>query len=159
MLTYDFEPLYRTSVGFDTLIHVLESALDAGQAVDDYPPYDIESLDDGRYRVTLDVAGFAPDELEVQTQQNWLIVTGRKPPQERGREYFYRGLRADNFERRFQLADFVKVTGANLADGLLTIDLVRELPEALRPRRIEISAQMPGLVHKAKELLTGDKAA
>lgn len=159
MLSFNFEPLYRSSVGFDTLVHLLESALDSGPPTDGYPPYNIESRGDDSYRLTVNVAGFAQEELDIQVQDNWLTITGRKAEQSNGSGFLYRGLPIENFERRFQLADFVKVESASLADGLLTIDLIRELPEALRPRRIEITAQKPGIVHKAKKLLSGDKAA
>lgn len=159
MFTYDFDPLYRNSVGFDALVRLLESAVASGGSGESYPPYNIEGQGDDAYRITLNVAGFGRDEVSVETEQNWLLVKGQKAPPALAPEYLYRGLPTDNFERRFQLADFVKVTGANLADGLLTIDLVRELPEALRPRRIEIMAQKPGLMQKAKKLLSGDKAA
>lgn len=157
MLSIDFEPLYRSSIGFDTLVSLLESTLDSAPAWDGHPPYNIASQGDDRYRLTLNVAGFGQDELSVETRQNWLVVSGHKAAQPADATYLYQGFAPRDFERRFQLADYVKVQGATLADGLLTVELVRDLPEAMKPRRIEIGAPKIGIVQKAKQLL--DKAA
>lgn len=138
MRTYDFAPLYRSVVGFDRLANLLEAAAsgDAGG----YPPYNIETVDDNAYRIEMAVAGFKPDELAVDVKENVLTVAGRKAANDDPRRYLHRGLAERNFERRFQLADYVVVTDAQLADGLLSISLRRELPESLKPRRIEIKA-------------------
>ena len=139
MRNYDFAPLTRSAVGFDRLFTMLEAASKTeGQG---YPPYNIESLDENRYRIELAVAGFKPAELNIEARENVLIVTGRKAANDGAddRRFLHRGLAERDFERRFQLADYVVVKGAALANGLLTIDLKRELPEALKPRSIEIA--------------------
>jgi molecular chaperone IbpA len=133
----DFTPFRRSTVGFDRLFDLLESN-DGWQGTDNYPPFDLERTGEESYRITLAVAGFGEDEIEITAQQNLLLVTGRKPPQQEGR-YIHRGIAARPFERRFGLADFVQVRNAELRDGILSIDLVREIPEEMRPRRIEIS--------------------
>ena len=138
---FDFGPLFRSSVGFDRMLDLLQHSTRGG-AEESYPPYDIERTGEDSYRVTLAVAGFRPDELTVTAQQNLLLVSGKKRRNGEGgeqqREVLYRGIAGRGFERRFELADHVKVVGANLTDGLLTVDLKREVPEAMRPRRIEI---------------------
>ena len=137
MRTIDFSPLYRSVVGFDRLADLLDSATADG-AANGYPPYNIERTDENAYRVDIAVAGFRPDELEIEVKENLLKVTGRKAANDEPRRYLHRGLAERNFERRFQLADYVVVTGAALADGLLSITLERQLPEQLKPRRVEI---------------------
>lgn len=151
MRTIDFSPLYRSVVGFDRLANLLETA--SADAATGYPPYNIERTDDNSYRVDIAVAGFRPDELDIEVKENLLTVTGRKAANDEPRRYLHRGLAERNFERRFQLADYVVVTKANLADGLLSISLKRELPEALKPRRIEIST------NPSANLIEGEKAA
>jgi molecular chaperone IbpA len=139
---FDFAPLFRSGVGFDRVFDLLENATRV-QALDNWPPYNIERTGEDGYRITMAVAGFAQDELELTTQPNWLVVSGRKQPQQgeaEGAQYLHRGIATRSFERRFELADYVKVDKAWLADGLLTIELVREVPEAMRPRRIEVQA-------------------
>ncbi len=140
MRTVDFSPLYRSVVGFDRLAALLDSAAKTDTA-STWPPYNIESTGENTYRIELAVAGFKSDELNLEVNQNLLTVTGRKTANddETQRRYLHRGLAERNFERRFQLADYVVVTDAQLADGLLAISLKREIPEALKPRRIEIS--------------------
>jgi molecular chaperone IbpA len=138
MRTVDFAPLYRSVVGFDRLATLLEAATKA-EAPAGYPPYNIETIGDDAYRIEIAVAGFRPDELTVDVKENVLTVAGRKQANDEGRRYLHRGLAERNFERRFQLADYVVVTEAGLADGLLSISLKRELPESLKPRRIDIS--------------------
>ncbi|THD81843.1 MAG: Hsp20 family protein [Phenylobacterium sp.] len=139
MRTFDFAPLYRSVVGFDRFADLLESA-QAETAPAGYPPYNIERTAENEYRIEIAVAGFKPEELNVEVKENLLTVQGRKPANDEARRYLHRGLAERNFERRFQLADYVVVTDANLADGLLQLSLKREIPEALKPRRIEIGA-------------------
>jgi molecular chaperone IbpA len=141
---FDFTPYRRSAIGFDRLFDVLETAARNG-APDNYPPFDIERSGDDSYRVTLAVAGFTADEIELTAQQNLLVVTGKKGENDEGRTFVHRGIAARGFERRFELADYVQVSGANLENGLLTIDLVREVPEAMRPRKIAIAGQTPVL--------------
>ena len=138
MRTIDFSPLYRSVVGFDRLADLLDAA-SADQA-QGYPPYNIERTDENAYRIEIAVAGFKPEELTIEVKENLLTVTGAKPANDDTRRFLHRGLAERNFERRFQLADYVIVTEAALADGLLSIALKRELPEQLKPRRIEIKA-------------------
>ena len=152
MRTIDFAPLYRSVVGFDRLASLLEAA--TSEAAGGYPPYNIERTDENAYRIEIAVAGFRPEELNIEVKENLLTVQGRKTANDDGRRYLHRGLAERNFERRFQLADYVIVTEAKLADGLLSIALKRELPEALKPRRIEISAGAA-----EAQLIEGDKAA
>jgi molecular chaperone IbpA len=137
---FDFSPLFRTTVGFDRMLDALRGAMRT-EHPDGFPPYDIERLGEDRYRITLAVAGFAPEELSVTAHPNLLVVTGERhaPGEEQAyRQVLHRGIAARAFERRFELADHVRVTEARLQDGLLTIMLERDLPEAMRPRRIEI---------------------
>ena len=139
---YDFSPLYRSMIGVDRMADLIETAMRAD--IDQgYPPYDIEKTSDDAYRITMATAGFAEGELEVTAQPNLLIVAGRKAEADGARAFLHNGLANRSFERRFELADHVVVKAASYADGLLTIDLAREIPEALRPRRIEIGG--PGL--------------
>lgn len=139
MRTYDFTPLYRSAVGFDRLAGLLESAARTSQE-NGWPPYNIETTGENAYRIEIAVAGFKPDELNIEVKENLLTVTGRKTANDDadGRNFLHRGLAERDFERRFQLADYVVVKTADLVNGLLSIDLERELPEALKPRRIEI---------------------
>ena len=136
MRTIDFSPLYRSVVGFDRLADLLDSA--ATETATGYPPYNIERTGDHEYRVEIAVAGFKPEELSIEVKESLLIVQGRKSANDVERKFVHCGLAERNFERRFQLAEYVVVTEANLADGLLQVSLKRELPEALKPRRIEI---------------------
>ena len=139
MRPYDFAPLNRSTVGFDRLFHMLDTL---GNNVDDggYPPYNIERLADNSYRITMAVAGFARDEIGIEVKETALSVRGEKKSDETKREYLHRGIAQRGFERRFQLADFVEVTGADLKDGLLHIDLVRNIPERMKPRTIAIGS-------------------
>ncbi|HEY8617278.1 Hsp20 family protein [Phenylobacterium sp.] len=152
MRTIDFSPLYRSVVGFDRLADLLESAT-TETAATGYPPYNIERTDENAYRIEIAVAGFRPEELNVEVKENLLTVQGRKTANEDGRRFLHRGLAERNFERRFQLADYVVVTDASLDNGLLSISLKRELPEALKPRRIEINGG------GRAQLIEGEKAA
>ena len=150
MRTIDFSPLYRSVVGFDRLAQLLETAT-VDQA-SGYPPYNIERTDENAYRIEIAVAGFRPDELNIEVKENLLTVQGRKAANDAERRFLHRGLAERDFERRFQLADYVIVADARLADGLLSIALRRELPEALKPRRIDIATA-------SAPLIEGEKAA
>jgi molecular chaperone IbpA len=138
---YDFSPLYRSMIGVDRMANLIETAMKS-EGGDAYPPYDIQKTGEDTYRVRLAAAGFSPEELELTAQPNLLIVAGRKKTDEEAeaRTYLHRGIAGRNFERRFELADYVVVKSATFTNGLLSIDLAREVPEALRPRRVEISA-------------------
>ena len=158
MRTYDFSPLYRSAVGFDRLARQLESAARSSQE-NGWPPYNIETTGENAYRIEIAVAGFSPDELNIEAKENLLTVTGKKAANDDAavqKTYLHRGLAERDFERRFQLADYVVVKGADLSNGLLTIDLQRELPEALKPRRIEIATGQ-GLIEGKTD--KADKAA
>jgi len=139
MRTFDPTPLFRASVGFDRIADLMDRMLTAEAGQPTYPPYNIEKTAEHGYRITVAVAGFAGDELAVEVKDSALVVTGRKAEDEAGRTWLHRGIATRAFERRFHLADHVRVTGATHADGMLHIDLVREVPEALKPRRIEIA--------------------
>jgi molecular chaperone IbpA len=134
---FDLAPLWRSSIGFDRLIDVLGQAMSSENPAK-YPPYNIERTGDDAYRLTLALAGRSPDEITVTTEPNLLVISGEKA-EPKGKEFLYQGIPSVAFEQRFNLADYVRVCNARMADGLLVIDLVRELPEALRPRRIEIA--------------------
>lgn len=136
MRSIDFSPLYRSAIGFDRLANLIESAASNGNA--GYPPYNIEQLGDSDYRISMAVAGFTQEELELSFQENLLTVKGNKQA-DTERHYLYQGIAERGFERRFQLADYVRVKGADLKNGLLHIDLAREVPEAMKPRKIEIN--------------------
>jgi molecular chaperone IbpA len=139
MRHFDFAPLYRSTVGFDRLAQILDSVTGLDNETV-YPPYNIERLSDNEYRITMAVAGFAQNELKVDVKESALSVKGEKKADEAERKYLHRGIAARSFERRFQLADYVEVKGADLKDGLLHIDLVRNLPERMKPRTVAISA-------------------
>ncbi len=135
----DFSPLFRSAVGFDRMADLLERATRFGPS-DNWPPYDIEKTGEDAYRITMAVAGFAPDEIEVVAKPNLLTVSGQKAKSEEGVQYLHRGIATRSFRQTFELADYVKVADAKLDNGLLMIELVREVPEAMKPRRIEIKA-------------------
>ncbi len=139
MNRFDFAPYRRTTVGFDRLFDLLENHARAAGG-DNYPPFNIERRGDDAYRITLAVAGFKPADLDLTAQQNMLIVQGRKGDEAVEGEYLHVGIAQRGFERRFELADFVLVVGANLEDGLLSIDLVREVPDAMKPRKIAVGS-------------------
>lgn len=138
MTTIDFSPLFRNAIGFDRLARQFESAY--RNDASGYPPYNIELMDEDQYQIALAVAGFAEDELEIEVKENILKVSGAKQPEDQEKKYLHRGIANRSFERTFQLADYVRVEGAGLKDGLLNIKLVREIPEAVKPRRIEITS-------------------
>ena len=144
---FDLAPLHRSSIGFDRIFDMLENAARALGA-DNWPPYDTVKLSEDRNRITMAVAGFRRDELDISVQPNLLVVTGERRNGEQEGEYLFRGIASRAFSRRFDLAVHVKVTGANLADGLLTIELERQLPEAMKPRRIAINGHAPQIDNK-----------
>jgi molecular chaperone IbpA len=136
---YDFSPLYRSTVGFDRLFDMLEQSRRAEPAAS-WPPYDIEKTGEDQYRISMAVAGFSPEEIQLVQQGNTLLVAGQKHPEPEGVQVLHRGIATRAFKQSFNLADHVKVTDAKLENGLLTVELKREIPEALKPRRIEIAA-------------------
>ncbi len=136
---YDFGNFRRSSVGFDRLFDMLENS---NFGAENYPPFDLIRLDDNRYRIEVAVAGFGRDEIEITSQQNQLLIRGQKSD-ENGNDYVHRGIANRSFERRFALADHIQVNGADLKDGMLSIELVREIPEAMKPRKIEIGGTQP----------------
>lgn len=151
MREFDFSPFSRSSIGFDRMFHALESTLRVPEAAEAWPPYNIGKTGEGAFRIELAVAGFTVDELTITAHQNVLIVAGKKANQAEA-QYLYRGIPAGGFERRFSLADFIKVAGADYSDGILSISLVREVPEEMKPRNITIngtSGQQRTIEHKA----------
>jgi molecular chaperone IbpA len=136
MRTYDFAPLWRSTIGFDRLFDLIDSTQRSGE--EHYPPYDIERLGEDRYQISLALAGFAPDEITVTAEQNVLSIEGRKADKEQ-REYIYQGISTRHFKRQFNLADYVQVKAARFDNGLLRIELLREVPEAMKPRSIPIT--------------------
>ena len=151
MRSYDFAPLYRATVGFDRIADLMDRALSADVAQPTYPPYNIEKTAEDAYRISIAVAGFSPDELTVEVRDGSLYVSARKASDETERNYLHRGIATRAFERRFALADHVRVAGAVHEHGMLHLDLVRETPEALKPRRIEIArAAAPTQVIEAR---------
>lgn len=142
MRQFDLTPYRRSTVGFDRLFDMLEASTRQA-TTDNYPPFNLERLADDRYRITLAVAGFARDEIEIVAQQNLLLVKGKKEEKDGGNAYLHLGIANRSFERRFELADFVRVDDARLNDGLLTIELVREVPEAMKPKTVAIKTGAP----------------
>ena len=140
MRTFDLAPLYRSTVGFDQLANMMDRVLSNDVAQPSYPPYNIDKTADDADRISLAVAGFSADDLGIEVKQNALIVTAKKGEEASEKAYLHRGIATRAFERRFHLADHVRVTGASHEDGMLHINLEREIPEALKPRRIEISS-------------------
>jgi molecular chaperone IbpA len=140
MTTFDFTPLYRSAIGFDRLASLMDDAMRTDNQPS-YPPYNVELVDENSYRITMAVAGFSDNEIEIETEGDTLTVSAKKAPEEKERTYLHQGIAARSFERRFNLADHVKVAGANLENGLLHIELVREIPEAMKPRKIEIGSK------------------
>ncbi|MCX7354834.1 MAG: Hsp20 family protein [Alphaproteobacteria bacterium] len=139
MRSFDFAPLFRSTVGFDRLASALESSLSAEDSAFSYPPYNIEKTGEDTYRITLAVAGFGESEIEIVQHEDTLSVVGEKKGQNgQAAQYLYRGIAGRAFKREFQLADHVRVTGASMDNGLLHVDLVREVPEAMKPRKIEV---------------------
>jgi molecular chaperone IbpA len=139
MRTFDLSPLFRSTVGFDRMTRLMESALNTDDAAVSYPPYNIEKTGDDDYRIIMAVAGFAPEDIDVTQKEQVLLVAGRQSKDGDQRQYLHRGIAGRAFERRFQLADHIKVTGASLVNGLLHVELKREVPEAAKPRSIRIA--------------------
>jgi molecular chaperone IbpA len=150
MNSFDFSPLLRTAIGFDRLARTLETAR-ASQDTQGYPPYNIEKLGEDSYVLTMAVAGFGPDDLEIVARDNVLTVAGRAPQTEEGRSYLHRGIAGRAFERRFALADHIVVDGANLEHGLLQLSLKRVVPEALKPRRIPVQPGRPVIANEGSQ--------
>ena len=140
MRSFDFAPLYRSSVGFDQIANMMDRVQSSDGAQASYPPYNIEKTAEDTYRISIAVAGFSDEDLGIEVKENALIVTARKADEDDSKTYLHRGIATRAFERRFHLADHVRVTGASHANGMLHIDLEREIPEALKPRRIEIAS-------------------
>ncbi|MCP5374467.1 MAG: Hsp20 family protein [Hyphomicrobiales bacterium] len=154
MTRYDFTPLFQHTIGFDRLARMMDSAFQAADAKTAYPPYNIEAEGENHYRITMAVAGFDETELDVEVREQALTVTGRKAAEDKDSTFLYHGIAGRDFVRTFRLADHLKVTGANLANGLLIIDLEREVPETMKPRTIEIKKSAPkSLAEKAKKLI------
>lgn len=144
MNTIDLSPLYRSTIGFDRLGALLDTALRADQSSAGYPPYNIEAVGENRYAITLAVAGFEENELDIQVERGVLTVRGKKSDEGKERKYLHQGIATRAFERKFSLADHVEVTGAQLTNGLLNISLVREIPEAMKPKTIAINSGTSG---------------
>ena len=152
MRQYDFAPLYRSTVGFEHLASLLDTLTGVGNDTQTYPPYNIERLGENSYRIAMAVAGFSPDDIKVEVEESLLKVSGHKSDEAKDNEFLYRGIAARNFERRFQLADYVEVKGADIKNGMLHIDLAREVPEKMKPRAIAIGSSKPAekvIEHKA----------
>ncbi|MBN8431924.1 Hsp20 family protein [Microbulbifer salipaludis] len=157
MRNLDLSPLYRSAIGFDRLASLLDTMTTSEQNQPAYPPYNIELTGEDAYRISMAVAGFDQSELDIHMEQNRLTVSGKKVADEEKRNFLHRGIAARNFERRFQLADHVRVTDAQLVNGLLHIELVREIPEAMKPRKIEISSGNLLQSSQADEAQTGER--
>jgi len=139
MTNFDLSPLYRSSVGFDSLSTLLDSAFQTEKSSAGYPPYNIEAVEENQYAVTLAIAGFKEAEIDIQTENGVLTIRGNKATENSDNNFLHKGIAQRPFERKFNLADHVEVTGANLEDGLLTIELVKEIPEAMKPKIITIN--------------------
>ena len=142
MRTYDFSPLFRSTIGFDRLTNIMDAAMRQNDVTESYPPYNIQKTGENAYCITLAVAGFSEEELEIISHDGNLVIEGRVKPNEENSEniFLHRGIAGRAFKRSFQLADHIKITGANLSNGLLNVELVREIPEELKPRKIEIGS-------------------
>ena len=151
MTNFDFSPLYRTTVGFDHLSTLLDNIHRSDRAANSYPPYNIELINENNYQITMAVSGFKSDELDIKSEQRTLTVRGQKHPDQNSRNFLHQGIAARNFERKFQLADHIEITGAQLENGLLHIDLAREIPEAMKPKTIPIKEGNGRLVDVSRE--------
>jgi molecular chaperone IbpA len=149
MRYFDFSPLTRSTVGFDRIFDLLDNASTLAQGDDGYPPYNIARTGESSYRIEIALAGFSPEDLTVTSQQNMLIVTGRRVGEDNA-QYLHHGIAKRAFERRFNLADYVKVANASLVNGLLTIDLAREIPDEMKPRKIEVVSTAPKTIEQDK---------
>jgi molecular chaperone IbpA len=150
MTTFDFSPLFRTAIGFDRMARLMDSAVSSAEAPT-YPPYNIEKTGDDTYRLTMAVAGFRPEDLDLTVKENTLVVSGRVSGESQKGEVLYRGIAGRAFERRFVLADHIVVDGADLQNGLLHVGLKRVVPEALKPRKIAIGGTVPGAIANDSE--------
>jgi len=150
MRNFDFSPLYRSTIGFDHLSSLMDAVNRSDTNQSSYPPYNIELLDKDQYRITIAIAGFVESELDLQIEKQMLTIKGKKGAEDVERNFLHQGIAGRNFERRFQLADHVEVTAARLANGLLHIDLAREIPEALKPKKIAINADSGKLFDLSK---------
>ena len=151
MRNMDLTPLYRASIGFDRIADLMDRALSSDISATTYPPYNIEKTGENAYRISIAVAGFSADDLSVEMKEGAVIVSARKAEEDEGKTYLHRGIATRAFERKFALADHVRVTGASHVDGMLHIELVREIPEALKPRRIEIAKTAPQTVEAEEQ--------
>jgi molecular chaperone IbpA len=145
MRNFDFAPLYRSTVGFDQIANLMDRVLTAETAQPSYPPYNIEKLEDDAYRISIAVAGFSEADLSVEVREKSLIVSARKADEDEAKTYLHRGIATRAFERRFHLADHVIVTGAAHSDGMLHIELERQVPDALKPRQVQIASTTPSI--------------
>lgn len=155
--SYDYSPLFRSSVGFDRVFNLLENAQRV-RPISDWPPYDIVKTGDDTYRISLAVAGFSEEDLDLTFKSNLLIITGRREG-DQAEGYLHRGIAGRPFEHKFELADHVRVTGANLVNGLLSVDLVREIPDEMKPRKIEIQTVAPSIASTSPQQIEGQRAA
>jgi molecular chaperone IbpA len=158
---FDFSPLFRSTIGFDRLTRLVDAATRVDNSSLTYPPYNIEKTGEDAYRLTMAVAGFSPDELDITVQENSLLVTGKAKKDEEDSRYLHRGIARRAFERRFSLADHIKIVGATIENGMLHVDLAREVPEAAKPRKIEIGVGQPAPVSSGpqQEQVTQQRAA
>jgi molecular chaperone IbpA len=141
---FDFSPLFRSTIGFDRLTRLVDAATRVDNSVPTYPPYNIEKTGEDAYRLSMAVAGFAPEEIDLTVHENSLLVTGKAKKEDEDGRYLHRGIARRAFERRFSLADHIKIVGANLENGMLHVDLARDVPEAAKPRKIAIGTGQPG---------------
>ncbi len=141
MRTFDLSPLFRSTVGFDHLARMLDTASRVDEQAVSYPPYNIEKLGEDNYRISMAVAGFAEEDLELTAQNHTLVITGRAHKDDEATQFLHHGIAGRSFERRFELADYIKVAGASLVNGLLHVDLAREVPEAMKPRKITVATK------------------
>ena len=151
MTNFDFSPLYRTTVGFDHLSTLLDNIHRSDRAANSYPPYNIVLICENNYQITMAVSGFNSDELDIKSEQRTLTVKGQKHPDQNTRNYLHQGIAASNLERKFQLAEHIELTGAQLENGLLHIDLAREIPEAMKPKSIPINDGKGRLMYVSRE--------
>jgi len=150
MRNFDLSPLFRSSIGFDRMTRLLDAATRMDDSAFSYPPYNIEKTGENAYRITMAVAGFGEDDLNITVQENSLVISGKLNKSEDEKKYLYRGIAGRAFERRFELAEHIRVSGASLVNGLLHVDLVREVPEAMKPRTIKIEVAKPTETIEAK---------
>lgn len=153
MKTYDFSPLFRSAIGFDRLFELAETAAELDRPDQVYPPYDILSAGENQYRLSMAVAGFTEDDIDVELRENTLTITGKRKTEGEEPEYLHRGIAGRDFVRRFELADHMEVTAAHLSNGILSVDMVRNIPETMKPKHIEIESGEPKSLPKATKKL------